>query len=48
VAQATPELGVSSPWSEDNWYMSPVIGWVALAVLGTGLEFIATWVRRIW
>ncbi len=48
MAHTTSEPGVSSPESEDDQYMSPVIGWVALAVLGTGLEFIATWVRRIW
>ena len=48
MVHATSELRVSSTGSEDDRYMSPVIGWVALAVLGTGLEFIATWVRRIW
>jgi hypothetical protein len=48
VAHTTADRGVPSSGPEDDWYMSPVIGWVALAVLGAGLEYIAMWVRRIW
>ncbi len=32
----------------DPMRMSPVLGWVALAVIATGMEFIAAWTRRIW